>query len=119
MYKTLSRNTLSRSFRSTKAGSMRVRVTKQGKIQWGGGPLHKKRRSFKTEPELIEMLGSGPDFVRAVYRQYRHPFSKLGHEPKRCSAYLNVVAGIRMIDGSLWTDKAVESMFRRVLPKKA
>ena len=108
---------LSRSFRATRAGSMRVRITKRGKIQWGGGARRHRKRNLNTEPELIDMLGLGPNFVRSVYRRYRRHLAKLGHEPKRCSAFLNIVAGVRMMDGGLWTDKAVESMFRRVLTK--
>lgn len=86
-------------------------------MQWGGGVRRRKKRSFQTEPELVAVLGQGPEFVRTVYRRYRRHFAKLNNEPKRCSAYLNMVAGVRMLDGSLWTDRATESMLRRVLSK--
>ena len=109
---------LSRSFRSKGGGTKRVRITRRGKMQWGGGfKRKKKKRSFQTEPELVAVLGQGPEFVRTVYKRYRRHFAKLDNEPKRCSAYLNMIAGVRMLDGSLWTDKATESMLRRVLSK--
>jgi hypothetical protein len=102
----------SRDFRSYRAGSMkRVRVTLRG------GPKRNKKKNQSTEPELVEKLGPGPHFVWTVYKRYRFHFAMLANEPKKCSAFLNLVAKIRMVDGGLWTDKALESMLRRCLPK--
>ena len=87
----------------------------------GFGTRSKKlteKQNLTTEPELVRFLGRGPEFVYTVYNRYRQELSKLGHEPKRCSAYLNLIARVRMLNRGLWTDKAVESMFRRVLPQK-
>ena len=76
-----------------------------------------KIQLMKTEPELILGLGEGLQFVLKTYRHFRREFGDLHHDPKRCSAYLNLIANCRMLDGGLWSDKAVESMFRRALPK--
>lgn len=121
MYKTASRNMQSRRFRSSKAGSMkRARYTRRGKAQWGGGNgsrtkrLSVERKGLKTEIALIEKLGAGPKFIRTVFKRYQHDFAKFDYEPKHCSAYLNLKARIRLLDGSMWTDEAVKSMFRRV-----
>jgi hypothetical protein len=72
---------------------------------------------LKSEPELILKLGEGPEFVSKVYRRFLRQFSNLHFDSKRCSAYLNLIANIRMLDGSLWTDAAVDSMFRRCMLK--
>jgi hypothetical protein len=113
MYKTASRNMQSRSFRSAqKAKPMRVRIGSRSKSkQRNGKPL-------RTEPALAKMLGPGPEFVTTVFRRYQRDFALLKYDPKRSSAFLNIVARVRMINGALWTDKAIESMFRRLLPEK-
>jgi hypothetical protein len=113
MHKTTSRNMQRLNFR----GSGKL----FGAVQ-GFGARSKKRaekQNLKTEPELVPYLGRGPEFIRTVYHRYGEELSKLGHEPKRCSAYLNNIARVRLLNRGLWTDKAVQSMFRRVLPQKA
>ena len=113
MYKTLVRNMVSRRFRGKGGASTKRFTLKQtGKII-AAQQRKKRERQLTTEPELISALGNGPTFVSRIYRKYRTQFKAENHEPKRCSAFLNHVAKSRMLNGSLWSDKAVESMFRR------
>jgi hypothetical protein len=111
----------SRSFRSALASkSNRLSIRQIGKIigaKKAAKRAEKEIHFLKSEPELIQSLGEGPHFVVKVFRQFRPRFEDLQHDPKRCSAYLNLVVNSRMLDDGLWTDKAVESMFRRALPK--
>jgi hypothetical protein len=117
MYKSTSRNLASRSFRSAMAAKpKRISLRQTPKII-AAKHSEKKARALMSEPELVVVLGVGPQFIRKVYRCYRRHFEDLSHNPKLCSAYLNLLAGTRMLDGSLWTDTAVESMFRRAMPK--
>ena len=112
MYKTTSRNSVSRSYRSALAAKpARLSLRQNAKILLAKR-IEKRVRVLATEPDLVAALGDGPQFILRIYRRYRHKFRELAYEPKRCSAYLNVVAGERMLDTSLWTDKAMESMFR-------
>ena len=72
------------------------------------------RNLLKTEPALVKALGPGSDFVATVYTKYKTDFEALNFDVKRCSAFLNVKAGVRMLTGRLWTDAAVKSMLRRM-----
>ena len=113
MYKTMVRNMVSRRFRGKAGASTRRFSPKQSPKIVAAQQKKKLERQLSTEPDLISALGEGPDFVQKVYRKYRIQFGRYGNEPKRCSAFLNHVAKSRMQNGSLWSDKAVESIFRR------
>ena len=116
MYKSTSRNMVSRAFRSALASSakrLRVKVGGLTRSKIAAERAKKRKRDLLTESELVPMLGVGSAYAWTIFRRYRDKFSELGNDPKRCSAYLNVVAGARAKDGSLWSDKAIESIFRR------
>lgn len=112
MHKTTSRNMQRLNFRGS--GRLFGWVPNFGKRSRRRSEIRAEKARLKTEPDLIPYLGRGPEFVRTVYRRYGGELAKMGHEPKRCSAYLNLVARVRLLNRGLWTDKAVESMFRRV-----
>lgn len=113
MYKTTVRNMLSRAFRGSAGASTKRFSLKQSRKSGAAQQAKRRERIFATEPELISALGEGPDFAFAILSKHRSDFRKLGADPKKCSAFLNHVAKSRMLDGSLWSDKAIESVLRR------
>ena len=118
MYKTQSRNMLRRSMRSAqKAQLTRVRIKDSSSVI----AFKKQKRRVElmaTESHLVDGLGTGPEFSLSVFTRFKRHFAKLKFDIKRCSAYLNLVAGNRMLNGALWSDQAIESMFRRALVRK-
>jgi hypothetical protein len=111
----------SRAFRSALAGKpKRLSLRQTAKIigaKKSSKRALEKSQFLKSEPDLIPKLGKGSYFVLKIYRRFQHQFELLDHDIKRCSAHLNIVENNRMLDGCLWSDKAVESMFRRAMPK--
>lgn len=77
-------------------------------------------RSIEPQPpsnKFDRQLARGASFSARIYQRHELAFVSFNHDVKRCSAYLNVVMGLRLLDGSLWTDDAVTEMFRRGKPK--
>lgn len=75
---------------------------------------------IEQQPPLTKFdrqLGRGAPFSAHIYQRHEPAFVGFNHEVKRCSAYLNIVMGLRLLDGNLWTDGAVAEMFVRGRPK--